>query len=90
MSEVVNLGSFDACNAEVAVDGSSDVADEEWVTGFGDEESGVFCLWPVFHVHLDCFFGGFVERDAASIVALIGTDLESAGFESDVLELDAS
>jgi len=90
VAEVVDFGSLDPSDAEVAVDGGSDVADKEGVAGFGDEEGGVLGFGAFFDVGLDRFLGRFVEGDASGVVRFVGSDLEIAFFEGDVLELDAS
>lgn len=68
VTEIIDFGSFDAGNAEVAIDGSADVSDQEGIAGFGDKESSVFGPWSFFDVEFDCRLGSFVERNFASVV----------------------
>jgi len=89
VAEIIDLCSFDPCDAEVAVNGGADVTNQEGIAGFGDKKGGVFGFWSLFDVHLDGFLGGFVQRNATRVVGLEGSDLEGALFQSDVLELDA-
>lgn len=85
MTEIIDLGSLDACNAEVAVDCGSDVANQERVAGFGDKESRVFGFGPLFDIFLNCRLGGLIEGNFAGVVGLIGSDFEVRLLERDVL-----
>lgn len=76
VAQVVDLGSFDASDAEVAVDSGSDIADQERVACFGDKKSCVFGFRPLFDIFLNCRLGGLIERNFASVVRLIGSDFE--------------
>lgn len=53
MTQIVDFGSGNAGNAEIAVDGGADVADQEGVTCLGDKEGGVLGFWPTSDVFLD-------------------------------------
>lgn len=86
--EIVDFGSFDPGDTEVAVDGGPDVPNQEGVAGFGDKEGGVLGAWPIFNVDLDCLFGGFVERNLPGVVTFEGSNFEAGLLQSNVLELD--
>lgn len=89
VTEVINLGALDPSDAEVAVDGGSNIADQERIAGLGNKEGGVFGFGTLFDVFLDRGLGGGVERDAPSFVGLVSADFEIGFFECDILELDA-
>ena len=44
MAQIVDFDIFETGFFEIAVDAGSNVSDEEWPTGLGDEEVGIFSL----------------------------------------------
>ncbi len=60
VAEIIDLGTFDTGYAEVTIDCSSDVADQEWIAGLGDKEGGVFGFWAFFDIFFDGSFGGCI------------------------------
>ena len=90
MAKVVDLGVLDPSNPEVAIDRGSDVADKEWVASLGHKEGSILGLGSLFDVLLNGLFGGFVQRNTTSVVALVSPNFEIAFLERNVLELDTS
>ncbi len=47
VAKIINFGARDPCPFVVAVNSSSDISDEKWSAGFGDEEGfiGSFCAF---------------------------------------------
>ncbi len=88
VAEVIDLGSFDSGNTEIAVDGGSDVTDQERIARFGNKQGGVFGFGATSHVFFDSRLGGSIEGDFASLVTFEGTNFEIRFFESNILELD--
>ena len=76
VAQIIDFGAFDAGNTEVAVDGGPDIADQERITSFGDEEGSVFGFGAARYVFFDGEFGGRVEGNTSSVVRLVGTNLE--------------
>ena len=60
VAKIVDFGSGDAGDAEVAIDGRADVADQKGVARFGDEEGGVFGFGATAYVFFDGGFGGSI------------------------------
>ena len=58
VTEIVDLGTLDACYTKVTVYSSSNVADQKWITSLGDKEGSVFGFWAFFNVFFDSSFGG--------------------------------
>ena len=81
VAEIVDFGTFYSSDTEVAVDGGSNVSNEEGVAGLGDKESGVFGFGSFFDVCFNRVFGGFVEGDTSSIVGFVSPDFESGFFD---------
>ena len=88
VAEVIHLRAFNPRDAEVAIDGGADIANQEGITGLGDEEGGVLGFGALFDVFLDCGFGGRVEGDFTCLVRLISANFEVGFFERDILKLD--
>ena len=53
VAEIVDFGTSNACDAEVAVDGSADIADQEGVASLGDKEGSVFGFGAFFDIFFD-------------------------------------
>lgn len=60
VAEIIDLGSFDTSYTEVAVDCSSDVANQKWIASLGDKEGGVFGFWALFDIFFYGSFGGCI------------------------------
>lgn len=88
VAEIVDLGSRNARDAEVTIDGGPDIADQEGVAGFGDKEGGIFGFGATPDVFFDRGFGGIVEGDASRVMGLKGTNFEMRFLQGDVLELE--
>ena len=54
VAQIINLGTSNACDAEVAIDRGSDIADQERVASLGDKEGGIFGFGTTSHVFFDC------------------------------------
>ena len=48
VAKVIDLGVFDTSESEVAVDSGTNVADEQWAAGLGDEELGLLGIGAHF------------------------------------------
>ncbi len=88
MAKIIDLGSCDPSNTEVAIDRGSNVSDQERIASFGDEEGSVLGLGTIFDITLDRGLGSFIEGNSSGIVALEGAYFEITLFESNILELD--
>ena len=53
VAEIIHLGSGNASNTEVAVDGGTDVANQEGIASLGDKEGGVFGFGATSHIFFD-------------------------------------
>ena len=60
VAQIIDFGAFDAGNAEVAVDGSSDVADQERIAGLGDKEGSILGFGALTDIALNGGLGGGV------------------------------
>lgn len=76
VTQVVDLGSFDTSNTKVAVDGSSDIADQERIACFSDKKGGILGFGSFTYVFFDGGFGSLVQGYFPGIVRLIGSDFE--------------
>ncbi len=60
VAKIIHFGAFNSRDTEVTIDGGTDIADQEWVTGLCDKEGRVFSFWALTDVFLDRGFGGRV------------------------------
>ena len=88
VAEIVDLGARDTSDAEVAIDGGTDVADQERIASLGDEKSSIFGFGAFFDIFFDGGLGSTIEWNFAGIVTLVGADFEMRLFERDVLKLE--
>lgn len=88
VAEIVDFGAVDAGDAEVAVNGGTNVADQKGVTSFGDKEGSVLGFGSASDIFFDGSFGGSVKRDFPGFVTFEGADFEIGFFERNILKLD--
>ena len=89
VAQIINLGTSNARDAEVAIDRGPDIADQERIAGFGDKEGSIFGFGAFFDIFFDGRLGGVVERYTSGVMRLKGADFEMRFLERDVLELEA-
>ena len=76
VAEIVDLGTRNARDAEVAVDGGSDIANQEGVAGLGNKKSGVLGFGATSHVFFDGGLGSIVEWDTSGVMRFKGANFE--------------
>ena len=60
VAKIVYLGSSDPGNAEVAIDGGANIADQEGVTSLRNKEGGIFGFGTTSDIFFNGSFGGRV------------------------------
>lgn len=60
MAKIVDFRAFDASNAEVTIDGSADVANEERIAGFSNKKGGIFSFGTTGDIFFNSSFRGVI------------------------------
>lgn len=75
VAQVVDISIFDFCNFEIAINAVSNIADEERMAIFGNEQAmAFFGFWPFVKIAIDSFSGRPVEGNHSAGVRFIGSD----------------
>lgn len=74
VSEIIDFSAFDAGNPKVALNGASDISDQEGTAGFGDKKRFGFDFGALGEIFFNRLFGGFVKRDFPLRVGFIRLD----------------